>query len=408
MAWEGWGPGSSGDPVAKVKAIIKKRFSYGKSLSDGPDYLDSDQAPIAEYQRRIHAEILAGKRQPPDPRTDGRIDWATQVQLGVIMPGPTAPPIPKNRHLAVVFRGTGGIIGQDLVSLVCQANATLVEEINPDWPATMGGFPVGTAGGIGDKSMNHCVQIGRAAGQAVIIDALRINPNRKVIIGGYSAGAVPAALLRQWLLATFPDNYLCSFSFGDPTRPPGGCYYNGVPAPGRGIGSWHFGDITDWRHCWLVAPGDMYGSVPDNDVGDIMETAYDMVTDVELSDPLGTAQAIIPKIPEIMAEAGVSLPSVFTALGSGLPGLVGFGLPLLIGGLQGIIATATGGTGANLTGPAAAAQAALIALQFVTAQPPTAAHIEYHLREVWPGQTYLGLGCQHVRDYASRVLPAAA
>lgn len=408
MGWDGWGPGMSGEPVAKVKTIIKARFSYGKKLSEGPDYLDTDVAPIAEYQRRIHAEILAGKRQPPDPRTDGRIDWATQVQLGVIMPGPSSPPIPKNRHLAVVYRGTGGIIGQDLVSLVCQASADLVEEINPDWPATMGGFPVGTAGGLGDVSMNHAVQVGLAAGQQVILDALRINPKRKVIIGGYSAGAVVAALLRQWLLATFPDNYLCSFSFGDPTRPAGGCYYGGVPAPGRGISSWHFGDITDWRHCWLVTHGDMYGSVPDNAVGDIMDTAYEMITAVQLSDPLGTAQAILPKIPVIMAEAGVSLPTIFNGLMGGPASLITMGLPLIMGGLQGLIAGATGNTGANLTGPAAAAQAALIALQFVTAQPPTAPHVEYHLREVWPGQTYLGLGCQHVRDWSSRVIPAAA
>lgn len=352
-------------------------------------YGDDETRAVQELQRRLNLPMT------------GVFDETTAGLAGFIRrtPDPATKPR-KNRHLAVVFRGTGGVIGQDYVSQICQANADLVEEVNPDWDATMGGLPVGTAGGIGDKSMKHAVAEALSSGQEAIRAARRVDPNRKVIILGYSAGAVVAALLREWLLETHPENYLCSVSIGDPTRPEGGAYYLGVPAPGRGIASWRYGDITDWRHCWLVAPGDMYGSVPIGVVGEIMDTAYDMVTEVELSNPLGTAQQIIDKIPVIMAEAGVALPDLFKALTGGIAGIAGFWLDVLINSLRGLIAG--GGDPAKLTGLAAAAQAAVIGIQFVASAPPTAAHIEYHIREVWPGQTYLGLGIQHVRDWASR------
>lgn len=312
----------------------------------------------------------------------------------------------SERHLAVVYRGTGGIIGQDYVSRVCQAATDLVEEANPAWAATMGGIPVGAAGNPRDPSMNHAVAEAVTDGQRAITNALAANPHRGIVIGGYSAGAVAAAHLRQWLHENHPNNYICSFSIGDPTRPEGGAYYAGTPAPGAGIASWHYGDITDYRHCWLANHGDMYTSVPTGAVGAIMSDAYDMVTNIELSDPLGTARAIIDTIPTIMADSGVGLPAIFGALAGGAAGIAGFWLDILTTTLRGLITAA--GDPTKLTGPAAAAQAAIIALQFVTANPPTAPHITYEYAEVWPGQTYLGLAIQHVRDWCSRTQPAAA
>ncbi|SKW67116.1 Uncharacterised protein [Mycobacteroides abscessus subsp. massiliense] len=102
---------------------------------------------------------------------------------------------------------------------------------------------------------------------------------------------------------------------------------------------------------------------------------------------------------------GIELPAVFGALAGGPTGIAALGLPLVMGGLQGLLGW---GDVNKLTGPAAAAQAAIIALRFVTANPPTAPHIQYEFREVWPGQTYLGLAIQHVRDWAGRVQTAAA
>ncbi|AYB69374.1 lysin B [Mycobacterium phage Gancho] len=387
------------DAKERLRRIAAKLVA-GRLDNDNTDVFSPVFADVlAEWKTAVHRDVLSGRRQPPDvDPTSTVIDWATKVQLGMIARAtPPAPAPPKARHLGIVFRGTGGIIGQDYVSRVLQGCADLVEEVHPAFAATMGGIPVGTAGGINDPSMAHAVALAFADAQRIFLERFRANPRIRVVIGGYSAGAVAAAMFRQWLLTNYPDNYLCSFSFGDPTRPAGGAYFGGVAAPGRGISTWRFGDIRDYRHCWLAAPGDMYTSVPDNAVGDIMDTAYDIVTQVELSDFLGTAFGVARQIPIIMEEAGIGLPSVFKALAGGPAGLVGLGVPLIMGLLGGLI-----GGQKNPTGVAAAAQAAMIALQFATSNPPTAAHIQYEFREVWPGQTYLGLAIQHVRDWAGR------
>ena len=398
----------SGQTVADAKDELRRNFDYCAALSVGPDYLSTDQQHIVSYQKRIHAEIVAGTRQVPDPRTDGTIDWATQVQLGLIPMAAVLPPPPASRHLAVVFRGTGGIIGEDYVSRVCQGAADLVEEINPPWAATMGGLPVGTAGGIGDPSMSAAVASAFAAGQQTIVDALRVNPKRQVVIGGYSAGAVVAALLRQWLEQTYPGNYLCSFSLGDPTRPAGGCFYKGVDPGGQGISDWHYGDITDWRHCWLTNVSepnnpDMYACTPLGTVGQIMEDAYVLVTKFSFSDILAATMTIVQKIPDVAEHSGIAVPPILASLSNGIPSLLGLGLPLLLGALGGLVGT---GNPDTLTGTAAAAKAALIGITF--AASGTRPHISYHTDEVWPGQTYLGLAIQHVRDWSSRATPAVA
>ncbi|MFA5607163.1 MAG: hypothetical protein WDA07_08245 [Leucobacter sp.] len=308
------------------------------------------------------------------------------------------------RHLAVVFRGTGGIIGQDYVSRVCQGVSDLVEEINPTWPATMGGIPVGEARDLRAPSMNKAVDVAVTDTKHIIARALHQNPRRKIIVGGYSAGAVAAAHIRKWLHEHHPDNYLCSFSLGDPTRPFGGAYYQGPTHPGQGISSWHYGDTRDWQHCWLTDPADMYGNVPLGETGAIMRACYDIVTQVQLSDPLGTARAILPLIPQVAETAGIPIPKVLRSLLDGVPGsgLLGIGGPALLSLLGGI-----GRDSNTLTGTAAAARAARIALEFATSHPPTAAHISYEHREVWPGQTYLGLAVQHVRDWSTRAERAA-
>lgn len=316
------------------------------------------------------------------------------------------PPKPRKRHLAVVYRGTGGVIGQDYVSRVCQGAGDLVREENPDFPATMGGIPVGaTQDGINGVSMAKAVDIGEESGSRLIERELAADPELGIVVGGYSAGAVAAARIRASLLTPgarlnrYGKNYVCSFSLGDPTRPFGGSWYMGPRLAGQGISSWRFGDVNDARHCWLTHPDDMYGNIPLGVTGDIMDDAYDLVTKVQMSDPLGTIQAMIPQIPVVAQKAGISLPGMFGALAGGPAGLIGFALPLMIGMLPGLI-SAGGGNTAALTGPAAAAQAAIIGLKFMAAG--TGPHITYERNEVWPGQTYLGLGIQHVRDWSSR------
>lgn len=390
----------------KLIPLAKKKLagnSYGKPIgNDRTDiYTEAFGAALRQYGINQHEAVIAGRRRGPDVNTEGIFDWAIQDQMELEAPKPTpvAVPTPKNRALGYVWRGTGGIIGQDYVSQVCQGVADLVEEINPPWAATMGGIPVGAAGGIGDPSMWSAVQETVAWTQADIIAKRAVNPKVRIVLGGYSAGAIAAAIVRDWLLRTFPENYVCSFSLGDPTRPFGGGFY-GRPAPwGRGISTLSYGNPTDYRHCWLTHEGDMYAQIPGGVVGDIMDDVYEEVTRFAFRDIALVAMRMMQAIPTIAEKAGISLPAAFGALATAGPlGVFGYAAPLLFGAIPGFI---PGGDPDRLTGTAAAAKAATLGLQFLFAG--TGPHIRYHIDEAWPGgPTFVDLARMHVRDWTSR------
>lgn len=390
-------------PSAKKK-LAGNTYGQGIGADRSDVYTEAFGAALVQYGKNVHAAVLAGRRRGPDVNTEGIFDWAIQDQMELEpkRPAPVALPAHKDRALAYVWRGTGGIIGQDLVSLVCQGASDLVEEVNPPWEATMGGIPVGAAGGVGDPSMWQAVQETVAWTQADFIARQKANPKIRVVLGGYSAGAIVCAIFKAWLLEHFPDNYVCSFSLGDPTRPFGGGFY-GRPAPwGRGISTLSYGDPRDPRHCWLTHEGDMYAQIPGGVAGDIMDDVYEEVTRFAFRDIAQVATRMVSTIPTIATKAGISLPAVFGALAGGPAGLLGYTLPLLRTSISGFI---PGGDPDKLTGTAAAAKAATIGLGFLFAG--TGPHIRYHIDEAWPGgPTFLQLATMHVRDWASR--PAAA
>lgn len=377
--------GSQGNEVVAWQTFIRKfANSYAGHLRiDG--YFGNDDLDVHQnWQYRMNLPITKGI-------SDEELE-IMGIKKGI------QPTVPRDEKvLGLAFRGTGGIIGEDIVSRVFQAVSHLVEEINPMWPATMGGFPVGTAGNINDPSYWNGVQLAVRDAKRIVQEALTRNPKRKIIVGGYSAGAFVAAVIIQWLKENHPDNYLCSFSIGDPTRPFGASYYLGPILSGEGIASVHYGDPKDYRHCWLTDPEDMYGNVPLGKVGEIMHGAYDLITKIEMSNLLGNAKELLGVILEIMDDAGIGVPYLIRGATDGIPFSVV--IPVLIKMIPGLIA-GSGGNVNKLEGPAAAASAAVIALKFVAAG--TRPHIEYHMREVWPGQTYQGLAIQHVKDYLGR------
>lgn len=407
-------PENVGDHDAAIAVAKSKlaKFSYGKGIGNSDEYTAAFGVALTTFQGNRNGEISRGTKPGPRMATVGKLDWATKKQLGMLDPVAVVPAPAALRHPAFVFRGTGGIIGLDYVSRICQGAADLVEEINTPWAATMGGLPVGTAGGLTDPSMWRAVQEAFGLAKLEFLHRYTINPKIRIVIIGYSGGAVVAALFRQWIHENYPDNYLCSVGVADPTRPHGGAFYNapGANRDGQGISSWRYGDINDSRHCWLTnvsdpARPDMYAHIPLGKVGEIMQGAFDLVTHVELSDLVSTARSFVTVIPEIAADAGIYVPDALGALSNGIPGLIGWGLPLLTGALGGLI---SGGNPDSLVGTAAAAKAAQIGLTFALDNPPTRPHITYEFAEVWPGKTYLQLGIDHVRDWASRVTPVAA
>jgi len=447
MAWvaKEYEIGDTSKDIAEAKAKLRKIAAklVGDRLPVQPDPLDeltfgrAFEAVLLDWKDAVHRDVASGRRPGPDLDPESTaIDWATKIQLGMLQRStvPAAPAPPSGpRHAALVFRGTGGVINEDYVYRVA-FDAGNVEVIYLDFPASMGGLPPGAPG---QPSAHDAIEIGYQSAARWI----RANPRRTFVLGGYSLGEIVIGRILMALfgpngeLAQYATNYVCSYHIGPPSRPLGGAFYGGAAAPGVGISSFRLSaDVyrsLGPRACYLCHPDDMYGSIPTpipGGTGDIMETVYDMVTEASMTDFLGTIQAMIPHLLEIVSDAGILPGNMFgngvgaPAAGGGLLGgllggggaLIGGGallaggplamvplvLPMLLSAMPGLIAGVTGGANASLTGPPAAAQAAIIGMKFL--MTGTAPHIEYHLRQVWPGQTYIGLATQHVRDWAGR------
>lgn len=388
------------DPLIPAAKQVLARFSYGQGLGDTDEYTEQFGSALREYGARMHDQFTKGRIGGPDPNTIGVFDWTIKRHMRLIPPPAPAPP-PGPRIPTYVFRGTGGIIGVDICSRVCQRLGDLVEEINTPWAATMGGIPVGaTEGGISAPSMWTAIQDGLVAAQDNFMARKRVNPSLKVCIVGYSAGAILAGMFRQWILDNHPESYVASVTFGDPTRPIGGGFF-GRPAPwGDGIADFALGDPTDYRHAWLTHDGDIYAQIPGGVVGDIMDDVYAEVARFAFNDLLAFTARMLTAIPKIAEKAGISITGALGSLSGGLPGLFAFGLPLFIESLGGLIPR--GKPDEQLSGTAAAARAAVLGLEFLFAG--TAPHIRYEWDAAWPGgPTFVDFAAMHFRDYIGRL-----
>lgn len=403
MAWQPASkPGDTDPLISNAKAVLS-RYSYGKGLGDTDTYTPEFGAALRTYGANVHAQIAKGKIAPPDVNTAGVFDWAIKTQMKLLAP-PAPPAVWAPRIATFVFRGTGGIIGQDPVSLVCQRLGGLVEEINTPWAATMGGIPVGaTEGGVTAPSMWSGIQAGVIAFQAEFLRRYRANPGFKCCLIGYSAGAILAMLCRQWVLDNYPQCYVASVTFGDPTRPENAAFF-GRTVWGGGIADFTLGDAGDFRHAWCTHEKDMYAQICGGVVGKIMELVYGEVARFAFSDPLQFAQRMVQAVPKALELVGINAPQVVKALSGGIGGIFSFGLSQFALALGGLIPL--GVPDDQLTGAAAAARAAVLALEFAFAG--TGPHIRYDFDEAWPGgPTFTDFAVQHLRDWIGHLKPAA-
>jgi len=393
----------SGPQVARWRQVMAAMFAgYARTLGPldpGSVYGARAQAWQEEYERRTGQTV------------DGIVSDQDLANLGIVTPPPPA------RHAMLTIRGTGGIIGQDYTSVIAQHAP--VEEVPLDYAASMGGLPVGAAGNVGDPSGSACVDQAYAMGR----DWIRANPTRSFVLGGYSLGAIAASLLRRSLepdgeLAQYRKNLVCGVTLGNPSRAFGHTYYLGAIPNGQGISDFHLGAyiLQDWSWCDLAHPDDLYTNTPLGATGDIIEQFYKIIMGTAVSDPLGTMARMLPPLIQAVEDALGTTGTTVPGGPGGLMGLLGGGLlggaagiasllPAVLPMLVGLIGSLAGGSGAgglnaNATGPVAAVQAMILALKFFGSG--TGPHISYQTNEVWPGQTYLGLGIQHVNDWCSR------
>lgn len=209
-----------------------------------------------------------------------------------------------------------------------------------------------------------------------------------IALCGYSQGGMVVSRLldefRSGRLKRRERDLVAGLTFGNPDRELGA--YAGPRDPGgRGISNRRIKGTPSW---WadLAEPRDIYTNVPNDDVGEDMTAIYRLVQLRGLDDLIGE-DSLLEQALELVLGGGLVIPTN----------------PLDLLGLM----TKLGVKG-PLSGFPAAVMAAIKALTFFGSKPATAPHIEYHIREITPGVTYLNWGVDFLREQGRRAVSRAA
>ena len=316
-------------------------------------------------------------------------------------PGWTPPPggTPTDRHALLTCSGTWAPPGVGFPSDVANGCLDVIEEVPVQAPWSFGPIPPGD---FRAPSYKESVDIG----VDWAVDWLLAHPNRTFLLGGYSQGGECASRIYQETLAggrleSVRRNYVGGFTFGNPSRQLEHTFYGGPPRRGEGIAQdRQSGMGDDWAD--EVEQGDMYGAVPTNLAGEIMRDVYTMCIEMEMhSGAVEFAQTFAVNCMEVVqnldGDAYDDVEQTAAAMGADLEGaerLDVSGISARMGGEDDVL---------SVKGIAAAIEAAIIALVFFC--QGTAPHIQYHTREVFPGQTYVQHAQQHVRYWAGTRMP---
>jgi hypothetical protein len=280
----------------------------------------------------------------------------------------------------------------------------VIEEIPVQAPWSMG--PLGGAGdeGFHSPSYKESVQIG----VDWAVDWLLARPTRTFLLGGYSQGGECASRIYQETLPggrleSVRHNYVGGFTFGNPSRQLEHTFYAGPQRRGEGIAQYRMSGMgDDWAD--EIDQGDMYGAVGKGLAGEIMRDVYTMVTEMEMhSGAAAFAQTFAYNCVEIVqnldGDAFDDVNEAAYAMGADFTGARRVDIEGAIGRLGDRIPEGA----ISIKGVTAAVIAAIQALIFFC--QGTRPHIEYHIREVFPGQTYLQHAIQHVHHWAGTRVP---
>ena len=277
-AWIGWGLGDSGPVVAAAKAKLRAKFSYAKNL-DNTETFDADlQFVLSTYQTRKNMDGYA-----PPLRTDGVLDYATQLALGLI--AVTAPEKP------MLFTAQGTAVDMFTGYPADTARALLdVYQWQPlgNWPATA--FPM-------QQSYNQGIA-------ELIVQVRNWCPRggtRKCAFAGYSQGAIVVALFfkhhvkpagAEFHYLLEQNRILGAVTWGNPCRERGvanGNDYAGWPTDDSGgIGDDLLVDTPDWWLDFAHTAGspwgrDIYTATPFNQTGADMRSIWPIVRNVDFA-----------------------------------------------------------------------------------------------------------------------------
>ncbi|HEY1412183.1 MAG TPA: hypothetical protein VGF36_08580, partial [Rhodopila sp.] len=314
---------------------------------------------------------------------------------------PVTPPgegggTPLDRHELLTFAGTWAAPGTGYPSDVAHACADWCEEIPVEAPWSFGPIPPGQL-----TAPSYAESVDIAVDWAC--DWIETN-RRTVILGGYSQGGEAAARvhheLTQGRLQHLGHLYVAGYTFGNPSRQLEHTFYAGPPRDGEGIAQFRQSGIgDDWAD--EVDGDDMYGGVPPTLTGEIMRDVYTVCTDLQIHDLHQFAVDFAWNCLEVVQNLDGD---AFDDLAAGA---ARHGVDLIPAHPADTDRIQQISDKVSVKGIAAAIQAAVLGIQFLCTSPPTAPHIEYHIREVFPGQTYVGHAIQHVNDWAARRQPVS-
>jgi hypothetical protein len=342
--------------------------------------------------------------------TDALASIKNILETGPQLPPPTEPPpegggTPAERHALLTCSGTWAPPGVGYPSDVANACLGVIEEIPVVAPWSMG--PLGGASGEGAQSPSYQESVEIAVNWAC--DWLLAHPHRTFMLGGYSQGGEAASRIYQETLPggrleSVAGNFVAGFTLGNPSRWLNHTFFECPPRNGEGIAEFRMGEVTDeWAD--YVDPGDMYGAVPDNLTGEIMRDVYTMITEMQLHDGfLAFAQCFAANCVELLGNLDGD--AYDTAMDEARAQGVSFeGARLIDRARLQELGNRIGGDGGAISvkGVAAAVAAAIRAITFFA--QGTRPHIEYHIREVFPSQTYLQHAIGHVHYFAGTRVP---
>jgi hypothetical protein len=254
--WVGWGLGDSDQEIRKIKAHIRRKFSYASALADNSLYDEATAAAVAEVQRRYEAsgQLAKGKYIP------GVVNYATKVAVGYL----PAPPKVDARPVLFTCCGTG-------VPWWVGPDADTARAVEDRWRWQPIGYPAQAV------PMGPSIDAGRAE---LAVQLNRWRPQVEAhgaALAGYSQGAVitsstwerdikPANGSLHWAR----DHITKAVAWGNPMREKGKSHPDaGGPMAGpetQGVTGDLMVDTPDWW--WNFAhAGDLYTSSTDDAAG---------------------------------------------------------------------------------------------------------------------------------------------